>query len=201
MNGVSPSGCCSERCRPADATGTHTPRPLSPALPIGARSCRESPPSRVCPCGARDAEAVGRSALEGGLSRRQDRLAREDGPAASAGAVTGDWVTASGQAGGRCGVTALRQRPAPCVPTLRRRARLPPHDAETPLPQPPTTQCPRRPTHFPRFARALARAQPGPDGLARPEGVPLTDSKETPHPAACLSVCPPSGDARHSSAS
>ena len=31
-----------------------------------------------------------------------------------------------------CGVTALRQRPAPCVSTLRQQARLPPHDGETP---------------------------------------------------------------------
>jgi hypothetical protein len=31
-----------------------------------------------------------------------------------------------------CGVTALRQRPAPCVSTLRQQARLPPHDRETP---------------------------------------------------------------------
>jgi hypothetical protein len=42
----------------------------------------------------RDAEAADRSALDRELSRRQDRPAREDGPAASAGAVSWGCVTA-----------------------------------------------------------------------------------------------------------
>jgi hypothetical protein len=59
-------------------------------------------------------------------------------------------VTARGRPGGGCGVTALRQRPAPCVPTLRQRAKLPPHDGETPpLPQPPTGAVSRPSQHSP----------------------------------------------------
>jgi hypothetical protein len=53
------------------------------------RSCRGSSQSRVCACVAGDAEAAGRSALDWEFSRRQDCPAREDRPAALAGAVTG----------------------------------------------------------------------------------------------------------------
>ena len=85
----------------------------------------------------RDA-AVGR-ALDRELSRRQHarrgRTARRFLQARPCGCVT-----ARGRAGGGCGAAAPRQRPAPCVPTLRQRARLPPHDGETPRPQPPTAR-------------------------------------------------------------
>src|SRR5215471_16518057 len=80
----------------------------------------------------RDAKAAGRRALDSELSRRQHawrgRTARRLRQARSLGAC----VTAGGRAGGGCGVTARRQRRAPCVPTLRQRARLPPPDGEIP---------------------------------------------------------------------
>jgi len=79
----------------------------------------------------RDAETAGRSALDRELSRRQDaRRGRTARLLLQAGLR--ECVTARGRASGGCGVTALRQRPAPGVPTLRQRARLPPHDGETP---------------------------------------------------------------------
>ena len=116
----------------------------------------------------RDAKAAGRRALDSELSRRQHarrgRTARRLRQARSLGAC----VTAGGRAGGGCGVTARRQRRAPCVPTLRQRARLPPPTARSPRPQPPTAQDPpNRPTQFPRSVRAHRMSLPGPDGPAR----------------------------------
>ena len=73
----------------------------------------------------RAAKAADRRALDRELSRRQHarrgRTARRLLRARSLGSC----VTAGGRAGGGCEATALRQRPAPCVPTLRQRARLP----------------------------------------------------------------------------
>jgi hypothetical protein len=78
------------------------------------------------------------------------------------------------QAGGGCGATALRQRPAPCVPTLRQWAMLPPHDGETPC-ESGRLPCgtPDRPAQSPRVPpRPLL--EPGQGRTAwRAEGVPL----------------------------
>jgi hypothetical protein len=81
-------------------------------------------------------------------SFRGDRIARrgEDGrplwQARSLGCVT------AGPPGGGCGGTALRRRPAPCVPTLRQRAWAAAHQRRDSLltPAPPTAGTPACPT-------------------------------------------------------
>ena len=159
------------------ATGAPAFRPSSRQVPVLAGEARCQGPARS------KAKGRGRRSRPWELSRRQDRPAREDGSAALAGALTGDCVTAGGRADGGCGVTALRQRPAPCVPTLRQRAKLSPHDGEIPLSQPPTTRYPAvqratqvrsRPLHESSRGRTAWRA----------EGVPLMLVKNySPHGA------------------
>jgi hypothetical protein len=92
-------------------------------------------------------------------------------------------VSASGRAGDGGGVTARRQRPAPVRSHAKAAGRAAAHSGEPPLlPRPPTARhpsnrlaqhscVPPRPLHEPGQGRTARRA----------EGVPFTDSKETPH--------------------
>jgi hypothetical protein len=82
-----------------------------------------------------------------------------------AGMHDGEWPGRYG-----CRVTARRQRSAPVRPRAKAAGELAPHSGQTPLlPRSPTARhpsdCPAH--HPPRASASIARARPGPDGLAR----------------------------------
>ena len=156
------TSCCQAAPPPAPRGCTCVPGRSGTAFPVPPARCRILP-GKVAVKGLRgakrrDAKAAGHSALMG-LSRRQDRPAREDGPAALAGASAG--CVTGGPAGGGCGGTALRRRPAPCVPTLRQWAGPPPTSGQTPCTPAIHGQTLARPALPPVIPATMPGARPG----------------------------------------
>src|SRR5215831_5255548 len=131
--------------------------------------CRVLPgelPVRGLPGAKRGTRAAGR-ALDRGASPATACPAREDGPGSSCRRGRG-CVTAGGRAGDGGGVKARRQRPVPCAPTLRQRAKLPPNSGEIPRhPAAYGAALPDRPARLRGAARACCMDLGGPGGPAR----------------------------------
>jgi hypothetical protein len=103
-----------------------------PVLPTGAGSCRGSSQSRVCPersGGTRRPQAA--APLTG--SFRGDSMPGAGGRSGrSCRRGHRECVTTRGRAGGGCGVTALRQRPAPVRGSAEAAGQAAAHDGEDP---------------------------------------------------------------------
>jgi hypothetical protein len=150
-----------------------TPLPPPSSRP-GAGSCRGSSLSRVCAERSGGTRPPG-APLTGGF--RGGRIARrgEDGPAARAGAVSRG-ASRRGPADGGCGGTALRRRPAPCVPNAKAAGRRPPA-ARLPPAEPSAaghSTVQRGPSVTLRSCPELAQGRPA----RRAEGVPLEPSRK-----------------------
>ena len=139
-----------------------------PVLPAGAGSCRGSSLSGVCPKrsgGTRRPQAVAplTASFRGGRIARRGRTARPLWQARSPGVRDGGDRLAAGAGG-----TALRRRPAPCVPNAKAAGRAAAHQRrDSPPAQPPTAGTPpvqRLPSVNPA---PMPGARPGPTGLAR----------------------------------
>src|SRR5215472_2827644 len=92
----------------------------------------------------------------------------------------GECVTAGGSADGRCGVTAWRQRPAPCAPSAEAAGQAAaPRRRYSPRSRPPSAwHLPDRPAHFPAYWPRPLHEPDWSRTARRAEGVPLKLRRE-----------------------